>query len=81
MKHVQLIDLQCNNCIIMYEMKSVKLIFEKTAGCIFYPEKDEGSRFNQNFATHLSNYMVSQPRRPQVDEGSPTLTHIFRCKT
>jgi hypothetical protein len=65
----------------MYGMKNVKFIFEKTVGCNLYPEKDEGSRFNQNFATHLPNYMVSQPRRPQVDEYSPTLTHIFRCET
>jgi hypothetical protein len=65
----------------MHAMKNVKLIVEKTAGSILYPEKDEGSRFNQNCATHLHNYMVSQPRRPQVDEDSPKLTHIFRCET
>jgi len=41
-------------------MKNVKFIFEKTAGCIFYPEKDEGSRFYQNFATHLPNYITTK---------------------
>jgi hypothetical protein len=48
----------------MHGMENLKFIFEKTATCIFYPEKDEGSRFHQNFAAHLPHYMVSQPRRP-----------------
>jgi hypothetical protein len=61
-------------------MENVKFIFKKTAGCIFYPEKDEGSTFYQNFATHLP-YTMSQPRRPQVDGDLPALTHIFRCET
>jgi hypothetical protein len=81
MKWVQLIDLQCNNRIIVHGMENVNFIFMKTAGCIFYPEKDEGSTFYQNVATHLPNYMMSQPRRPQVDEDLPALTHIFRCET
>jgi hypothetical protein len=45
-------------------MENVKFIFEKTAVCLFSSEKDEGSKFYQNFATHLPNYMVSQSRRP-----------------
>jgi hypothetical protein len=65
----------------MHGMKNVKFIFQKTAGCIIYSEKDESNKFNQTFATHIPNSMVPQSKRPQVDEDSPTLTHIFRCET
>jgi hypothetical protein len=48
----------------MHGIENVKFILEKTATCILHPEKDEGSRFHQNFAAPLPHYMVSQPRRP-----------------